>query len=78
MATVSVEDMKQRVSKIFQNKHAVNRPANLPNIPGIFQKKWVAYQVGCFSYFEAYIKDSSGIKADIYAVNKCSLQILPM
>ncbi|XP_021937822.1 lisH domain and HEAT repeat-containing protein KIAA1468-like isoform X2 [Zootermopsis nevadensis] len=39
MATVSVEDVKQRVSKMFQNKHAVNRPANLPNIPGIFRKK---------------------------------------
>ncbi|KAJ9580267.1 hypothetical protein L9F63_004080, partial [Diploptera punctata] len=34
-----VEDMKQRVSKIFQNKPAVNRPTNLPNIPGIFRKK---------------------------------------
>ena len=41
MATANVEDMKQRVSKIFQNKPVVNRPTNLPNIPGIFRKKWV-------------------------------------
>ncbi|XP_069701255.1 RAB11-binding protein RELCH homolog [Periplaneta americana] len=43
MATANVgqgvEDMKQRVSKIFQNKPAMNRPTNLPNIPGIFRKK---------------------------------------
>ncbi|PNF39999.1 hypothetical protein B7P43_G15450 [Cryptotermes secundus] len=39
MATANVEDMKQRVSKIFHNKPVVNRPANLAYIPGIFRKK---------------------------------------
>jgi hypothetical protein len=39
MATANVEDMKQRVSKMFQNKPVVNRTGNLANIPGIFRKK---------------------------------------
>ncbi|KAK7793564.1 hypothetical protein R5R35_000400 [Gryllus longicercus] len=33
-----MEDMKQRVTKIFQ-KPAMNRPPNLPNLQGIFRKK---------------------------------------
>jgi hypothetical protein len=39
MATANVEDMKQRVSKMFLNKPVVKRPTNMPNIPGIFLKK---------------------------------------
>jgi hypothetical protein len=39
MATANVEDMKQRVSKIFLNKPVVKRPTNMPIIPGIFHKK---------------------------------------
>ncbi|XP_071451362.1 RAB11-binding protein RELCH homolog [Hetaerina americana] len=34
-----VEDMRNRMTKIFQGKPSVSRPSNLPNIPGIFRKK---------------------------------------
>ncbi|XP_049808480.1 RAB11-binding protein RELCH homolog [Schistocerca nitens] len=34
-----MEDMKNRVSKIFQNKPTTNRAANIPNLQGIFRKK---------------------------------------
>ncbi|XP_046396336.1 RAB11-binding protein RELCH homolog [Ischnura elegans] len=34
-----VEDMRNRMTKIFQVKPSVSRPSNLPNIPGIFRKK---------------------------------------
>lgn len=45
-----VEDMKQRMSKIFQTKPHVNRPVNLPNIQGIFRRKWSTLEVPFFSF----------------------------